>query len=457
MSLATETGARERVRKRRRNRSATKPNSIWLRNIELGLLLVGTPLLLAADTALAPALLVALGVGWLWLLQFARTRQPLLPATPLTWPLIVLLATTVVGLLASADPQRAQPFALAMLAGVAWWRFLAHNVADLRGLWAAVALFVLIGLGLATLGVLTTAWNSKVDLLGPAVLPLEQLVARAPAALRQLNAATHPNRLAALLLQMYPLLLVLTLLPLLRAGLRVPAGLIWLGTALLLLLTQSRSGWFAGLLSTLVVLLLVALTARARVARLAGWGSVAALLLAAVVLLAALPRDTLTQLWQEPPRATALGSFQSLGFRQEVWQWALTAIRDFPLTGLGLGSFETAVHRLYPINIPVDYVGLHAHNLYLQLALDFGVIGLMAYLALLVAATLAVWRLPATTPAGVRWVALGAWTNVLALQLYGLSDAIELGSLPSILFWLSLGLLSAAVRLAPRAGAPIPE
>ena len=80
--------------------------------------------------------------------------------------------------------------------------------------------------------------------------------------------------------------------------------------------------------------------------------------------------------------------------RVELWSRALYAIQDFPLTGCGLGTFRQVVHLLYPPFFVEPGADLaHAHNFFLQVALDLGVPGLIAYLALLGTALWAGWRL----------------------------------------------------------------
>ena len=72
-----------------------------------------------------------------------------------------------------------------------------------------------------------------------------------------------------------------------------------------------------------------------------------------------------------------------LAGRVEIWSRALMIIADFPFTGAGLGCFEPIVATLYPLFLAPQGTVAHAHNLYLQVAVDLGLPGLVAYLALL--------------------------------------------------------------------------
>ena len=162
---------------------------------------------------------------------------------------------------------------------------------------------------------------------------------------------------------------------------------------------------------------------------------------------AAIGPERLQALWQEPTAATVVGSMSTLGFRQEVWRWALISKQDFLFTGCGLGTFREVVRLLYPLNVPPGYDIAHTHNIFLQVALDVGVPGLIAYVALLGIAAwvgLRVSRRDAT----LRPLALGLVGGLGALHIYGMMDALAPGSKPGLILWVALGLLTAMHRLA---------
>lgn len=82
--------------------------------------------------------------------------------------------------------------------------------------------------------------------------------------------------------------------------------------------------------------------------------------------------------------ASQTGSVTSLPIRFELWNRACDAIQDFPLTGIGAGTFSKVIPVLYPLFlVPMDATPYHAHNLYLQVAVDLGIPGLVGFVALL--------------------------------------------------------------------------
>jgi putative inorganic carbon (HCO3(-)) transporter len=142
------------------------------------------------------------------------------------------------------------------------------------------------------------------------------------------------------------------------------------------------------------------------------------------------------------PTETIVGSTSTINFRLAVWPWALEAIRAFAFSGTGLGAFRAVGPRLFPINVPPETDFAHAHNQLLQTALDVGLPGLVAYVALLLVAATVGWRV-AVTHRTLRPFALGLLAGLAGLHVYGLTDALALGAKPGVLLWGALGLLAA--------------
>jgi putative inorganic carbon (hco3(-)) transporter len=150
-------------------------------------------------------------------------------------------------------------------------------------------------------------------------------------------------------------------------------------------------------------------------------------------------------LWQRPPQETAVGDLSTLDFRREVWLWGVTAVEEFPITGTGLGTFRRVAPERYPMAVPDDFDIAHAHNIFLQVALDTGLPGLVAYMSLLVITGLIGWRV-ASDKVEYRPLVLGLLAALIALHVYGLGDALAPGSKPAVVFWLILGLIAGMDR-----------
>ncbi|RME37011.1 MAG: hypothetical protein D6793_04850, partial [Thermoflexia bacterium] len=126
------------------------------------------------------------------------------------------------------------------------------------------------------------------------------------------------------------------------------------------------------------------------------------------------------------------------------WQSALEMWRFRFWTGIGFGGYEPAYPAFALVNWPIA-LG-HAHNFYLNLLAETGVIGLVAYLALWGAVFWRTWKATRSGAGLERGIAvglLGAWTH---LSVHHLVDNLYVNNV-HLFIGLSLGML-AALRLS---------
>lgn len=147
-----------------------------------------------------------------------------------------------------------------------------------------------------------------------------------------------------------------------------------------LVFTKSRGAWL-GLPTGLAVLVIL---------RWSRWGSAAVLVifLAVSVFLAShidLAQDLLAG-------GGAYSTITSLQGREEIWTRAIAQIKDFPLTGMGMGTFPQVSRALYPYFILTTGENPHAHNLYLQIAVDLGLLGLAVWFVMALVVTRCAWQ-----------------------------------------------------------------
>ena len=424
----------ERAQDERGARRAVRPLVI----LEGIILLSAAPWLLFPDLLPAATVVALLALALVWLLGMAFDRTAL-PRTPFNLAFVLLGVALGVGILVSADPMETLPKATGVVLGLAVWRFVVIAVGRRPHVALAVGLLLLICLGFSVTGVLSLRELPKIPAL-TAANPFRNL---ALPGLAQLS--THPNQLAALISFFLPLLVSLAVGP--RPGpsrrlWRVALALVTLLVVAILILTQSRGGWIAtaaGLfaLAALWAAVLPPSHARRGLRLVVGLAVLAALAVAVWI-----GPTTLWEMWLNPPADTAVGTLRTLGVRRAIWPWGATAVGDFPFTGVGLGAFRQVVFRLYPLPPWPDYDLGHAHNIFLQTALDTGLPGLVAYLAVLFVAAAVGWRVARRDP-GFRAVSLGLLAGLVALHVFGLADALVLGAKPAVVFWFALGLLAA--------------
>lgn len=123
--------------------------------------------------------------------------------------------------------------------------------------------------------------------------------------------------------------------------------------------------------------------------------------------------------------------------RIALWESTLAMIIDKPLSGIGWGAYWL----VYPeydffLNNP-DARIVHAHNMYLHIAAEIGIPGLLAFLANVFGhAQKAIEILSKTNNRRIAGIIFGVVAAVLGLLLNGLTDYIMFNVQMSMLFWL---------------------
>jgi len=413
--------------------------------VELLLLALTAPVLYFPGRFESQEIAVAIGIlaaGWLWR---RLTIGVWFRRTPADWPIFFLfLVMLPISVWAAPGPLRVEysiPRALILIWNFfLFWTIVSHASRRQELFRLCVLGFGGIGVGIALASIFGTNWKTTISALQPIVeripTPLAGLFADA-------ESGFNANQVAGSLLYILPVVLALTLSAwrshrwrtfLLGAAAIAPM-LLMLG------LSQSRSGYMGFALALVVVGL-----APFRWGR---WG----LLVGGIGLLLILqfvPVDALLSVIADAPPVEAVGGVSTFGFRQIVWEAALYGISDFSFTGMGLGTFRKISFLLYPmVNISPTYDIAHAHNFFLQSALDFGLPGLIALLVLYGLAFYQVFRL---LTAGARreslsWLSIGLLAALLGQSAYSFLDSVSMGSKPNLILWVLLALIFATATV----------
>jgi len=133
------------------------------------------------------------------------------------------------------------------------------------------------------------------------------------------------------------------------------------------------------------------------------------------------------------------GTTSGLPERVEIWQRALYVVQDFSFTGLGFGCFEPVVEVMYPLFLSQRGTQPHAHNLLLQVAVDLGVPGLVAYLAWQ-GLTVGILLRAARLGSDWRGLAAGLAAGTLSMQAHGILDAAVWGNSAAMIPWVVAAL-----------------
>jgi putative inorganic carbon (HCO3(-)) transporter len=421
--------------------------------IMIGLLLLSTPFLLFPGGYRLLALLLLPAI---WLMRWALVGR-VTPQTPLDWPILLILVMILVSMWATFDLS----FSMGKITGLLLGIILYYAIVDLAGTEASlkvvITIFFLFGVALAIISALGTRWLYKLPLIEPLLSNLPRVFQGIPGA----EEGFHPNQVGGVLILFIPLQVVSLIywirqtLP--RSGhasrsksslqgirrdkiadvLAVSfTGLSLLITAGVLLLTQSR-GAIGGLAVGLVSIAAI----RTR------WGKVLAVF-GLVALLVAIGSGALNDLATSNWEPEVTGTL-NLASRLEIWSRALQGLRDFPFSGMGMNTFRRVMLVLYPaFSFSPTWNFGHAHNHLLQVGLDLGIPGLVAYLALWLGAGFLLGQtVLQARPPYYKAVALGLIGSFIAHFVYGLTDTVALGAKPGFVFWWALGLVAATHHL----------
>ena len=84
-------------------------------------------------------------------------------------------------------------------------------------------------------------------------------------------------------------------------------------------------------------------------------------------------------------RFTSIGDTKdtSTSYRVYIWMGTFNMLKDYWLCGIGLGT--DAFNMIYPHYSYASIVAPHSHNLYLQLLVENGILGLVTFLVMMVA------------------------------------------------------------------------
>ena len=409
----------------------------WKPAAELVVLLVAAPVFLFMRPVLTPALAL---LPILWLLRYRRQRH-FIPRTPVDWPILGLALMALVSLLVTPDPAGS----LAKVAGLLYAIALFYALVD----WGLghdtpiplATLVVGVAAATALLSLFGTQWTLKWSALESARGVLPTLIRNLPGA----ESGFNPNTVSGTLITFVPLQVAL-LWGWMRAreGRRAAAvALTLVATLGIVILAQSRAGWAALLLCLLVLAGLL----------LRRWRAAFLLLAVACVLVLLVAGPVAVSEWLTDQGLATSSAEASWTTRNERWSRWLWGIADHPLSGSGMDVFRYQAWDRFPFFHTPLYGDLgHAHQTYLHTAMDLGLPGLIAYLALLGSTlVLGVGAYRRAADPLTQLVALGGVVGLAAHALWGMVDVVPLGARTNFAWWTVAALVITVVIQERRA------
>ena len=385
--------------------------------------------------------LLLLGSGLLWL-SWSLLEPPRAPGAMGRW-LLVFLAVAVVATGFSPVPREALRGLLKLVLYLGGWALAARLLAHHRRWWNPLLAGLLLG-GLAEAvlalrqfhggATALATWSDQASIL----LNTERLY----------GSLGNPNLLGGYLVPVVPLAIGAAL-----HWRRWPSRLFAAVTAVLagtaLVFTYSRGAWL-GLAAGLACFVLLwgwfALSpgpakSRGRRQTLLFCGLLLAALLGVVAVAGLL----------EPLQVRLLSALagrgdSSVNFRINVWTAAWQMLRDYAWTGIGPG--QDAFNRVYPLYQQPLFNALSAYSMPLELAVELGIAGLLAGLAVFGHALhqgLRQLKAAAGTTAAAGWppiTQISVMAAVVGLGGHGLVDTIFLRPEVQLTWWLCIAFLA---------------
>ncbi|MEM1394154.1 MAG: IctB family putative bicarbonate transporter [Cyanobacteria bacterium P01_D01_bin.116] len=217
-----------------------------------------------------------------------------------------------------------------------------------------------------------------------------------------------------------------------------------------LVLTFSRGGWI-GLLASLLVLLVLLLY----------WWSIdmppfwrtwsLPILLVSLGIV-----SVFAVLFVPPVRDRVLSIFAGRGdssnnFRINVWMAAIEMIKDRPVIGIGPGN--SAFNKIYPLYQRPNFTALSAYSVFLEVAVETGLIGLFCFLWLLVVTFncgfVQLRRLRLQRNIEGLWLIAGI-VALVGMLGHGLVDTVWYRPQVNTIWWLMVGLVASYWKPLPK-------
>lgn len=391
------------------------------------LLLLALPLLFFPDHLLG----VILGLILIQLAIRKAVTGEFIPPTPYNLAILILMLSLGMSFLVTFNLSLSLPKITSILLGITLF-FSITIFSKQKDVWSVVWVYLALGFLMALVGLFGSVWQPPFTFLNE-WKKLWPLGAGMPGTAEGI---INANELAGVLCWIAPLMLAFVLG--LRRRLWSKYAIIYvfltaatLVTVFLLIATSSRGGILAFSVSAVLVSLFF-VSGR--------WRLVLAIGSVIVVFILISYGRSLTE-------QDIVGDTLGFSGRIEIWSRAFLALSDHPITGVSVNGFRQVVHVLYPLfGISSEIDIAHAHNHLLQAGLDLGLVGLVSYLAIwIVSAALLIATIRNLVRRRARShsyyaLAAGLSGSLMAGWLFGIFDAVALGSRPAFMWWILISL-----------------
>ena len=246
---------------------------------------------------------------------------------------------------------------------------------------------------------------------------------------RVVSTFENPNVFGEYLIMLLPMMLALFLIEK-RGGVTLAFGV----GCLALIFTWSRGAWLGFLIS--MVLYLIVVNKR----------SIAVYLLG----LAALPLAYPFFPESIRSRIESIGNMadSSTSYRVHIWEATWNMLQDWWATGIGVGV--GAFREIYPsYSLAGIETAPHSHNLFFQIFIELGIVGLIAFFAvIIVAARKCCSYLAHGSQRETKLISSAALVGLIAILAQGLTDHVWYNYRIFLMFWIVLSIMSVSIDIS---------
>ena len=385
-------------------------------------------------------------LGVFWLLYIILTGR-LSFATPMDLPILGVIALLPLSLAISVNRSLSLPKIYGLLLSIALFYLIVNAVRNYHHLSLAILALILLSLIIVVMGLLVTNWaRGWFTFLSPVYVRIPRISDLIPGTLSE--GMINVNTIGGAMSFFVPLLASLLWdrdafyrkyirkkvhAKFLRIAYKLLVILTFLSASGMLILTQSRG---AILGSAFGLLILIVWKRRVKIKLILV--ILAVMILTIMIMVEGDISELNTLLDTDEENSTLQGRFES-------WRSTMAIIQDFPFTGAGIGIYNQLFAEFYNLSpFTTEVVDpLHAHNIFLAVAVDLGLPALVLYCALL-SSFAAILKQNYSIGRSINRVVLkGLACGLLAHHIFGIMDAFLLGTKLGVILWIFLGLATA--------------
>lgn len=358
-----------------------------------------------------------------FLLRFAYDKDMKFVRTPLDFPILLFAGVLILSALTSFAVKNSVMAVLVYLAFISGYFLLTNTIKTKKQLYGILSMVLLAGLFVAGYGIYQHVFGFAE---GSTWIDQDMF---SDIQTRVVSTFENPNVLGEYLLLLIPIgLAFIWAAP--KTGNRLLHLAITGALALCMIYTYSRGCW----IGLLVAFFLFFVFYDRRFI----WVGVALLLLSPMFL-----------------PTTVIERFASVGdttdtstsYRVYIWMGTLKMLKDYWLCGIGVGS--EAFNMIYPYYSYSSIVAPHSHNLYLQIMAENGILGILAFLGIVVVFyKTVISSIVRTKDRLLNGFVIGLAAGLFGYLVQGMFDNVWYNYRVFLLFFVILGLAMCCVTVA---------